>query len=306
MEWEVQLIEWMQNNMGGLGALLNKVFSFIGGEMGLLVVLLILLFCWRKEAGYRLALPVAAVNAWLPMIKAAVLRPRPYMQYPDRVTAGELVDAGASAGDVAAQGYSFPSTHAASAAVLYVPLAREGKKRWLWVASVIVVLLVGVSRVATGMHYPTDVLAGWGLGLIGIGIFLLLEKTVKKEWVRHLIILVSVLPGIFFVRTQDYYTSLGMVIGVIIAIPFERKYVRFEDTRNIIAMILRPLLAFGIYFVLNTLLKLPFDKAFLESAELGAFLVRTVRYTVIIFVILGVYPKVFPLFEKIGKKRTDP
>ncbi len=34
---------------------------------------------------------------------------------------------------------------------------------------------------------------------------------------------------------------------------------------------------------------------------LGAFLVRTARYAVIIFTIIGLYPKVFPLFEKIGK-----
>ncbi len=124
------------------------------------------------------------------------------------------------------------------------------------------------------------------------------------EWIRHLIILASVMPGIFFVRTQDYYTSLGMVIGVVAAIHFERRFVRFMDTRNVFAMILRPLLAFGIYFVLNTLLKLPFDKAFLESTSPGAFLIRTVRYAVIVFVMLGVYPKVFPLFEKIGKKRS--
>lgn len=302
MEWEVQLIEWMQHGLGGFGSLLGKVFSFIGGEMGLLLVALILLFCWRKEVGYRLALMVAAVNTWLPMIKAAVLRPRPYMEYPGRVEGREAVDAGASMDDVAAQGYSFPSTHAASAAALYLPLGKAAKKSWMWIVCILITLLVGVARVIAGMHYPTDVLAGWALGLAAIGIFLLLEKTVKKEWIRHLIILVSVLPGVIFVRTQDYYTSLGMVIGVVAAIPFERKYVGFRDTKNIAAMILRPLCAFGIYFILNTLLKLPFDKAFLESASLGAFLIRTARYAVIVFVMLGVYPKLFPLFEKIGKK----
>lgn|GEM_PF-6328717 len=71
MEWEVQLIEWMQHDLGGFGSLLGKVFSFIGGETGLLLVALVLLFCWRKEVGCRLALMVAAVNTWLPMIKAA-------------------------------------------------------------------------------------------------------------------------------------------------------------------------------------------------------------------------------------------
>ena len=67
-------------------------------------------------------------------------------------------------------------------------------------------------------------------------------------------------------------------------------------------MILRTAGAFAIYFVLNTLLKLPFNKAWLDSGELAANLVRTARYAIILFVVLGVYPRVFPLFEKIGRK----
>jgi hypothetical protein len=47
---------------------------------------------------------------------------------------------------------------------------------------------------------------------------------------------------------------------------------------------------------------MPFSAEFLTGGTLGAFLVRTARYAIIIFVMIGVYPKVFPLFEKIGKK----
>ena len=303
MEWEVQLIEWIQQSLGGFGTVFGKIFAFVGSEKGLLIALLLVLFCWKKEAGFRLGMLLSAVNSWLPMIKSAVLRPRPYMQYPDRVEARQLVETGAAADDVAAQGYSFPSMHAASASALYFGLSREVRKKWMWIAAVIVALCVGISRTAVGMHYPTDVLAGWALGLLGIGIFALLEKFVKKEWIRHLLVLLSALPGVFFVRTQEYYTSLGLLIGIAAAIPFERKYVNFRDTRNIFAMILRPVLAFAIYLALNKLMKLPFSAEFLESTRTAAFLVRTVRYAVIIFVLIGIYPKVFPLFEKIGKKK---
>lgn len=95
------------------------------------------------------------------------------------------------------------------------------------------------------------------------------------------------------------------MIGLIIAIPFEQKYIRFQDTRNVPAMFLRTILAFVIYFILNTLLKLPFDSAFLDSGSIVAFLVRTVRYALIIFMIIGIYPKIFPLYEKIGKKKSE-
>ena len=298
MEWEVRMIEWIQKTLGSLNGAVGSVLSFIGGEIGLLVVLLMILFCWNKATGKRLALIITAVNTWLPMIKAVVLRPRPYMEYPDRVQGIADIGGSASLDDVAAQGYSFPSTHSASAAALFIPLAYEVKKKWMRITAGILIFLIGVSRAINGMHYPTDILAGWVLGLAGAGICLLLEHKVKNEWIRHLILLASVLPGLFFVRTEDYYTSLGLLIGLIAAIHYEEKYVNFQDTRNIRAMILRLIGAFALYFVLNPLLKLPFSGEFLASGTLGAFLIRTARYAVIIFTIIGIYPKVFPLFEK--------
>lgn len=62
--------------------------------------------------------------------------------------------------------YSFPSGHAmasmAASAALVCLLWREGRWRWLALAAcTLFVLLVGTSRVYLGVHYPSDVLAGW-------------------------------------------------------------------------------------------------------------------------------------------------
>ena len=300
MSWEVDLIEWAQRAFGSFGAAAGKVFSFFGGETGILLVVLIVAFCWKKDVGMRLALIIASVNAFLPMIKTAVLRPRPYMEHPDRVKPLALVETSAAADDVAAQGYSFPSMHAASASALYGSLALKIRKAWAWIASIAITLLIGVSRVMVGMHYPTDVLTGWAIGLACVGLYALLEKLVKQMWLRPVILVILALPGVFFVRTQDYYTALGLLIGAAAALPFENRFVRYQDTTNLWARVIRPLGAFGIYFALNTLLKLPFGKEFLSRAELLPLLIRAARYAVIVFVIFALYPKLFPLFEKIG------
>ena len=68
---------------------------------------------------------------------------------------------------------SFPSGHSALSAVVYLTLAAmlarlvERRRLRVYVVSVaaLTVFLVGVSRVALGVHYPSDVLAGWTLGL---------------------------------------------------------------------------------------------------------------------------------------------
>ena len=304
-DWEVDLIEWIQNTMGSVGEAISKVVTFLGSETCLLIVLLIMLFCYKIEAGKRCGFTILAASMWFPMIKNIALRIRPYMAHPERVKILSVVEPDADPMSILQQGYSFPSGHSASAVAVYGGIAREFRKRWIWVVAVIIALLIGVSRFIVGAHYPTDILAGWVIGILAILFSILMEKIVKTEWMRFAILLAISLPGIFWCSSRDYYSALGMLVGMTAAVPFEKKYVNFQDTRNPFAMVLRVVGAFAIYLVLNRALKLPFNAEWLDSGELLPNLVRTVRYAIILFIAIGLYPKVFPVFEKIrfGKKK---
>lgn len=84
---------------------------------------------------------------------------------------------------------SFPSGHALSSAVVYLTLGallmRVAKRRltkWYCMGlAVAATLLVGASRVYLGVHYPTDVLAGWLVGLSWALLCWLVERSLERR-----------------------------------------------------------------------------------------------------------------------------
>lgn len=67
---------------------------------------------------------------------------------------------------------SFPSGHAANSAIVYLTIAvlfmriepKLGTRLFVLIAAILIVTAIGVSRVALGVHWPSDVLAGWLFG----------------------------------------------------------------------------------------------------------------------------------------------
>jgi len=76
-------------------------------------------------------------------------------------------------GLVAYSGYSFPSGHTNMATILFLSfcfyvvfkIIDRKKRRLYFVISIIVIILVGLSRVYLNAHWVSDVLAGWCLGI---------------------------------------------------------------------------------------------------------------------------------------------
>ena len=312
--WEVQLMEWLQSHIGNSGFLfwlLSNLSAF--GEQLLLVAIMGFLY-WglNKEFGKYVGLNVLMVNVWNPMIKNVVLRLRPYM-VTDTIKPLRLVDGSADAMDVAAQGYSFPSGHSSNAVTAYGSLAiHEKKRKLLWALAVLLPILVGFSRVFVGVHYPTDVLGGWILGIIVITLVPWLKRTIKNRWVFYGILLLSSLPGFFYCKSNDFFSSFGMLLGFVLAEPFEEKFVKFENTSNILRCILRTIgggllyfgLETGLKLVFNAVLGLPFMAKLAEANDIIPQLFRLLRYAVVIFVVIGVYPMLFKLTGRLFERKT--
>jgi undecaprenyl-diphosphatase len=130
---------------------------------------------WRRRWVDAIAFVGAVVVVWVvnPLLKALIARGRPTVR--------------ADAPDVSE--YSFPSGHAANTAALGVALVViSWDTRWripMLVACTLFVALVGASQLVLGVHYPSDILAGWlwaaGFVLLGSGVVtVLLERQRAK------------------------------------------------------------------------------------------------------------------------------
>lgn len=307
-DWEMRFMEWLQAQIGNSGFLfwLLSNLSAFGEELLLVSVMGFLYWGLNKEFGKYVGLNVLMANVWNPMIKNIVRRLRPNMVEGYKVDLLRKIDEKADAKDVAAQGFSFPSGHSTNAVTLYGSLAAHQKKnKLLWTLAIVLPILVGFSRVFVGAHFPTDVICGWILGAIIVALVPWLRRKIKNRWVFYAILLLSAVPGFFYCKTNDYFTSFGMLLGFLLAEPFEERFVKFENTPNIFRCILRTIGGGILYFGLNELLKLPFSKELLEAGTMVSYLIRTMRYAIVIFAVIGVYPMLFKLTGRLFDRKTQ-
>lgn len=81
--------------------------------------------------------------------------------------------------------YSFPSDHATFLAVITVYLYLSGYKK-MGNITLVVTLLISVSRIIAGLHWPGDILAGWILGIALAYIFYSIRKYIDKYFTNLL------------------------------------------------------------------------------------------------------------------------
>lgn len=304
----IQFIQWLQTMSPALDSLMEYL-TFLGRIEFYLIFISFIYWVISAPLGFRTLLILLGTDFVGLAGKQLLRQPRPYW-----------------VGDVKALGeetsYGIPSTHASDTVAVWGYMVYWFKNTWLMVLSALVVLLVGISRMYLGVHFPTDVLGGWLIGLLAI--FLLvkgegwLSPFLKRQSVGGLIgigfivsilmllvgwlisLLIASIPdptnwAQYSIQARDishYFTLAGAVFGMLAGYTLMQRYAAFQTTGSWARRIARYLLGIAGVLVLYLGLDVLFGLIAADQTALGLGL-RYIRYAAVSFWAMFGAPWVF-------------
>lgn len=270
LNWGIEVVLWFQQFSPGLD-LPFKVLTFMGDEAFYLLFMPLIYWSIDRRAGaglFILLLFSAYLNA---VAKVIADQPRPF-DYDPRVKA--LGHAG---------GGGLPSGHTQNAVVIWGYLAMRYRKMIGWLIAGFLMIGIPLSRIYLGVHFPTDLVGGYLLGVPILILFLWiaprLENWLVLKGFAWQLVLALVLPILLILlnpAANRYVLSMiAALMGVAAGFVLERRFVRFSCHGLIWKRIIRYLLGVFILFGLWAGLRVAF--ASLEPAGL----LRFIRYMLV-------------------------
>lgn len=155
---------------------LDFLFAFLANYFGIIAVVILLYYLfthdeWKKGVQEILMIVAVAGLAWTAahFLKDFFHTARPFLVLSDakNLFPGE-------------SGNAFPSGHATFYSALAMMMYFYHKRIGLWLG--LVALIIGVSRIISGVHWPIDILGGFILGpLIAVGAYFIIGKVLSYK-----------------------------------------------------------------------------------------------------------------------------
>jgi membrane-associated phospholipid phosphatase len=218
LAWGLDFIIWVQQFSSPNLDTIFRALTFLGDEYFLLLLIPFVYWTVAPKIGVRLAIAFLLSGCLNVYLKGWIMEPRPFELNP----AVKLSEA---------SGYGMPSGHAQSSVLVWGVLAYWLNRPWAWVTAVSLMLLIGFSRIYLGVHFPTQVLAGWGVGIVFLAAYLALYPRLAA-WLSprptgQKLLLATAVPLVLvliYPETENV-AAMGVLLGMGVGLALAERYV---------------------------------------------------------------------------------
>lgn len=279
---------------------LPKIFDYIallitefGGQIILIGIIGLFYWCIDKKMGERIGMTALLTININNLLKGIVLEKRPY-QHEGYEHLQKLPGKDGSSGST-----SFPSGHSQNSSTIYTTLYLNHKNKIIRIACIILIILVPISRVLLGVHFPHDVIVGTLLGTITALIFnhLLNLNWSKTRFYSYIGSLIIFLPSIIFFPTKDSFIGYGLIWGLFLGTEIEHRFIDFSTDVPVKCKILRVIIGILLLLLIKEGGKMLLLNFYDEDSI--PFVFDMIRYFLIAFSASGIIPFMF-------KSRVNP
>ena len=192
----IQNFSWLEAPM--------RFFTFLGSEYFFLFALPVIYWCIDSALGIRIGVILVFTGGFNDILKMFMRGPRPYwLSTQVKALSAE-------------SGFGVPSGHSQSSAVVWGMFAHRVGKAWAWIVAVVVIFLIGFSRMFLAVHFPHDVLLGWLLGGLTLWAFIALWDRVanwveQKSFIQQILLALAVSLVIILFGGLAFYGLRGYV-----------------------------------------------------------------------------------------------
>ncbi|HEY3315920.1 MAG TPA: phosphatase PAP2 family protein [Bacillota bacterium] len=243
----VQIILWLQHFSSPVIDSAFRAISDLGSEAFYLAAVPIVFWSLNKRLGIGLTY-VFLFSSWANAgLKGFFTTARPAVPvrnlYPE-----------------SAAGYAFPSGHAQGSAAFWGFLATQSRSRLFSLLAGLIIVLVGLSRVYLGVHWPADVIGGTALGLGLSFVYAWLSGVTRGRRapfaVRLVMGILVPLVMLFVYRGPDGPKIAGFLLGMAVGWAFEERFVGFRPEGPFWAQVFKVAVGLGLLLGLRVGLKL--------------------------------------------------
>ena len=281
--------------------------TYLGDEIAFLVTALILFWCVDKRQGYYVLSVGFFGTLANQFLKITCRVPRPWVRDPEFTILEQAREA--------ATGYSFPSGHSQSAVGTFGAIAYTTKSAIVKCLCIAVAVLVPLSRMYIGVHYPSDVLVASGMAL---ALIVIMKPMVYGNDGKYIPVIFAVgvalsLAFLAYVElwpfpkdidphnmesaVKNAYTLLGALLGLLVAYYYDEKKLHFPVKAVWWAQILKVVI--GLLLVLAVK---EGTKGILDALCGGHMIARGIRYFLVVIMAGVIWPMTFRRFSELGRK----